>query len=157
MADREDIQSKTLFGSFTGAAGAVYPQLALVQSIVWQWPIWLVSIQFSTTLTIYPADPLNIGVADCGGMLLTVGKQAVSGISISEGLKSVIAHITAPTGIASVTTPVAAPSSKVSVIPFSDCGKWLDPGEPVSLYAFAPAVTGNFLLSVSSIQYRRAQ
>ncbi len=153
----QDIQSKTLAGSFTGSAAAVYPGLALVNSLKWNFDVWLVSIQFSTTLTIYPANPLAITEVDCGGMIITLGKQPSSGISVGEGLNSVIEHITAPNSIASVTTPLANPSSKVSVIPFGGCGKFLRNGELVSLYAFAPAVVGNFLFSVSSIQYRRVE
>lgn len=153
----QDIQAKTLSGIFTGSASAVYPRLALVASLKFDWDVWIVSIQFSTSLTIYPADPLSITSADTGGMIITLGKQPVSGIAVSEGLNSVIEHITAPNSFPSVTAPVAVASSKVSVIPFGGCGKFLANGEPVSLYAFAPAVTGNFLFSVSSIQYRRVR
>jgi hypothetical protein len=148
----QDIEYKTLAGIFTGSAAAIYPNLALVGTpITWPFDIWLVSIQFSTSLTIFPAS----GNSNLGALVLTIGKQPVSGIAVSEGLASVGVHITAANSIGGA-SPLASPSSKVSVFPFGGCGKFMPNGQPVSLYGSADATSGNFLWSISSIGYRRA-
>lgn len=148
MRAKNEIELVTLFGTFTGAATAVFPNLAFVAQKVFDWPVWITAIQFSTTLTVYPTDS--------GGMLLTLGKQSQNGLAVDTGLQSVIAHITAPNSLAGPPA-LGVPSSKVSNITFGDCGYYLTDQTPLSLYAFAnTTASGNFLFAIASVQYRRA-
>ncbi len=142
-----EIELDTLTAApFTGSAAAVYPNLAYLGEITWAWPVWIVALQFSTSLTIYPSD--------LGGMLITFDQTAKTNIAVGRGLKSVIAHITAPNSLAGPPA-IGVPSSKVSNITFNNCGYFLDANSPISLYAFANATAGNYLFAITSIQYRR--
>lgn len=143
----DNLQSKTLTGIYAGAASSVYPSLVLVNKVVWSFNVWVVSIQLSTSLTIYPTDT--------GGVFVTIDETALTP-SVGEGFKSVLAHITAPNSIAGPPA-FALPSSKVSEKSFPDCGKFVRSGSPVSLYAFANTVaSGNYLFAIASIVYRNA-
>lgn len=142
-----EIELDTLTAApFTGSATAIYPQLAFLADRTWEWPVWIVALQFSTSLTIYPSN--------VGGMLITFDQTQRSNISVGSGLKSVIAHITAPNSLVGPPA-IGVPSSKVSNITFNNCGYFLDAGSPISLYAFANATAGNYLFAITSIQYRR--
>jgi len=146
------IELRTLAGSFTGSATALYPQLELVDKTEWSWDIYISSIQFSTSLVVYPSSPAD--PTDMAGMVITLGKQS-DPLAIGDGLESVITHFTQPN---SIVGPPAfpLPSSKVSTIPFDGCGFFLPAKSPISLYAFGPVQTsGNLLDAIASIQYRR--
>lgn len=152
----DTIYTATINGVFAGSAGALFPNLALVNQQdgtpaqqQWDWDMWVESIQFSTTLTVFPSVNTNLS-----GMLLTVDKQNSGAISIAPGLKSVICHLTGPNSIAGPPA-FALPSTKVSHIPFRRCGYLLKAQTPISLYAFADATAGNVLAAVVSIQARR--
>ncbi len=142
------IELATISGTFTGDAAAVYPSLKKVAERVWDFPLWITSIEFSTSLTVYPTDT--------AGMIVTMGKVNEP-LSVGGGLSSVIAHITAPNSIAGPPA-FALPSSKVSTIPFGGCGFLLESQTPISIYAFSNVtVAGNFLFAIASVQYRRAK
>ena len=157
---RNEILSKTLTGIFTGSAGAVFPNLELMLNpdgngafVKFNFPVWIMSIQFSTTLTIFPdvGNPPGLG-----GIVVTIGNQP-DNLSIGEGLESQICHLTTANSV--VGPPVVAqPSSKVSHIPYPGCGRLLEPSEPISLYAFANTNgAGNYLAAIASIFYRTVQ
>jgi hypothetical protein len=141
------IELATISATFTGSAAAVYPNLVWVAEEKWDWPVWVLGVQFSTSLSIFPTN--------LGGMVVTMGKTQKSGIAISPGLQSVIIHVTAPNSIAGPPA-FAFPSSKVSHISFSDCGYYLDAQTPITIFAFADATAGNYLIAEASVQYRRA-
>ena len=144
---RPDIQLDTLAGNFTGSAAANYPQLAIVAAAKYDWPIWVVAIQFSTSLTVFPSNP--------GAMLVTFGTSSHNApLAVGKGLRSVICHLTDPNSIAGG-SPLPVPSSKVSNITFGDCGYALASGEEIQLWASADTAAGNSLRAVTSIQYRR--
>ncbi len=141
------LQSKTLTGIYAGAAATVYPALVQVNKVTWAFNIWVVSIQLSTSLTIFPTDT--------GGVFVTIDETA-SNPSVGEGFKSYLSHITAPNSIAGPPA-FALPSSKVSEKTFGGCGKFVRSGSPVALYAFAnTTASGNYLFAVASIVYRNA-
>lgn len=141
------IELVTLDGSFTGAAANVYPNAKLINFYAWAWDVWIVAVQFSTTLTIYPTD--------FAGMILTMD-QLGDPVAIAPGLKSVIAHVTGPGSLAGPPA-IPAPSSKVSNIVFGGCGYFLQANSPISIYAFAnTTASGNSLYALASIQNRRA-
>lgn len=143
------IRLATLSGTYTGAAATVYPTLAFIAQQVWTFDVWVKKISFSTSLTIYPTD--------IGGMVLTLGKQSPTGVAIDPGLQSCIVHVTAPNSIAGPPA-FALPSSKVSQISFDECGFFLPSQTPISLYAFAnTTASGNYLIGIASIQYRRTK
>lgn len=147
MPNLGNIELRTLDGIFEGDPLAIYPRLKKIGAETWDWPVWVTAIQFSTTLTVFPSD--------LGGMLLTFGKIDGEYISVSQGLQSVICHLTAPNSITG-TTPIAVPSSKVSNISFGGGGYYLPAKSPLTLFAFANTTAdGNYLAAVASIQYRR--
>ncbi len=143
------IRLATLNGTYAGAAGTTYPALAFIAKQQWSFDVWVKKISFSTSLTIYPTD--------LGGMVITLGKQSENGLAIDPGLQSCIVHVTAPNSIAGPPA-FALPSSKVSQISFDDCGFFLPSQTPISLYAFAnTTASGNLLVGIASIQYRRTK
>lgn len=133
-------------GSFIGSATAVYPNLYFLGKRTWDYPVWIVALQFSTSLTVYPTD--------FGGLLITFGQTRTGQLAVGQGLQSVIAHVTAPNSLVGPPA-IGVPSSKVSNITFGGCGYHLEQQKPISLYGFAAATTGNSLFSITSIQYRK--
>lgn len=142
----DDLEFKTLTGLYAGAAGTVWPNLALVNSVQFSFDVWIRSIQLSTSLTIFPTDT--------GGIFVTIG-QTGTPIAVGEGFKSVLAHITAPNSIAGPPA-FALPSSKVSEKVFPGCGKFLPSSSTIALYMFANTTASvNALFAVASIVYSR--
>lgn len=154
---RNEILSKTLTGIFAGSAGAVFPNLQLMLNpsgqaaqLKFNFAVWLLSIQMTTSLTVYPdvGNPPGLG-----GIVVTIGQQP-SSLSVDEGLESQTEHFTAANSIAGPPA-FALPSSKVSTRDYPGCGRLLAPSEPISLYASANTnAAGNYLFAMCSIFYR---
>lgn len=148
------LELDTLFQDvpFLGDPLAVYPRGKFLAQANYSWDVALVSIQFSTSLVVFPG--MGSGEVDYGGLFITVDQPKSDFIAVSANLRSVVDHHTFANSLPGPPS-LANPSSKVSTATFEGCGYELKSGSPICLWGFGPDTDGNNMLAVSSIQYRR--
>lgn len=135
------VEFKILQGRFSGSAQAIFPQIQLVDTVVFDRPYALVGLQLSSSLTIYGTN--------FGGFAVVVGNKQQT-LSISQALVCPFTQISQPNSFAGP-PPLFNPTSKSASVSFGQFAYPLPAQTPVSLYAFADATADNDLFAVCSL------
>lgn len=143
----QPISLRTLLGTFSGSAAAVYPNAVQIAQIAFQVSYALVGLQLSSSIVAF-------GTRNAG-IFVVVG-QTPPNIAVSNSINSPISHITQPN---SLTGPpiVAIPTSKVTSLSFGAFALPIPANTPISLYAFMDATAGNNIFAICSLQLAAIQ